>query len=55
MPASVLTQLQANTGSLQVTSNIQSVAFSPTLKSDGSAIPSTFGSWIGIAGLPVYQ
>jgi uncharacterized protein (TIGR03437 family) len=55
VPASVLTQLQANTGSLEVTSAIQSVAFSTTLKSDGSAIPSAFGSSVGIAGFPVYQ
>lgn len=45
VPASVLTRLQVNTGSRQVTFK----------KSDGSAIPSAFGSSIGIGGFPVYQ
>jgi uncharacterized protein (TIGR03437 family) len=59
VPASVLSQLPASTanspGLLEVASGNQGATFSPTLKADGSAIPSTFGSFLGIGDMPMYQ
>ena len=59
VPASILSQLPATTGTstglLEVASGNNSAAFSPTLKSNGQAIPSTFGSFLGIGGTPTYQ
>ena len=59
VPASVLTQLPAATASspgfLEVLSGNYTTTFSPTLKSDGSTIPSTFGSWVGVGSTPAYQ
>jgi hypothetical protein len=59
VPASVLSQLPATTGTstglLEVASGNNSATFSPTLKSNGQAIPSTFGSFLGIGDLPTYQ
>ena len=59
VPASILSQLPAttgvNTGLLEVASGNNSATFSPTLKANGSAIPSTFGSFLGIGGTPTYQ
>jgi uncharacterized protein (TIGR03437 family) len=59
VPASILTQLPATTGAnagiLEVASGNTSTTFSPTLKADGSAIPSTFGSFIGVGSTPTYQ
>jgi uncharacterized protein (TIGR03437 family) len=52
VPSSILTQLPASTGTettiLEVYSGSYLATFSPTLKSDGSAIPSTFGSFVEI-------
>jgi uncharacterized protein (TIGR03437 family) len=59
VPASILSQLPATTGTnvgiLEVASFNTSATFSATLKADGSAIPSTFGSYIGIGSEPTYQ
>jgi uncharacterized protein (TIGR03437 family) len=56
VPAAILGQLPATTaGSLDVASGNQSATFSATLKSNGSAIQSTFGSFLGIGGAPAYQ
>jgi uncharacterized protein (TIGR03437 family) len=65
VPASILTQLPtitsaqlaANTatGLVEVTSGPPAVSFNATLKKDGSTIPSTFSSSVGIAGLCTYQ
>jgi len=59
VPSSVLIQLPASpagsSGILEVASGNQSATFSPTLKSNGSAIPSTFGSFLGIGDTPTYQ
>jgi hypothetical protein len=59
VPSSILTQLPASTtsspGILEVLSGNYTTTFSPTLKSDGSAIPSTFGSWVGVGSTPTYQ
>jgi len=59
VPASVLSQLPATTGTstglLEVASGNSSATFSPTLKANGQAIPSTFGSFLGIGALPTYQ
>ena len=59
VPASILSQLPATTGTnvgiLEVASFNTSATFSATLKADGSAIPSTFGSYIGIGTEPTYQ
>jgi hypothetical protein len=59
VPASILTQLPAttasNTGVLEVASGNNTATFSATLKADGSSIPSTFGSYIGVGSLPTYQ
>jgi uncharacterized protein (TIGR03437 family) len=59
VPASILTQLPATTASspgiLEVLSGNYTTTFSPTLKSDGSTIPSTFGSWVGVGSTPAYQ
>ena len=59
VPASILTQLPATTGDnaslLEVASGNMGSTFSPTLKSDGSTIPSTFGSWAGVGATPAYQ
>jgi hypothetical protein len=59
VPASILSQLPATTGTnvgiLEVASFNTSATFSATLRADGSAIPSTFGSYIGIGSEPTYQ
>jgi uncharacterized protein (TIGR03437 family) len=59
VPASVLSQLPAtpagSSGLLEVASGNQSATFSPTLKANGSTIPSTFGSFLGIGSTPTYQ
>jgi hypothetical protein len=56
VPASILTQLPAaTTGILEVASGNTSATFSPTLKADGSTIPSTFGSFLGVGAEPAYQ
>jgi len=59
VPTSVLGQLPAtasgSNGFLEVVSGNYLSTFSATLKKDGSTIPSAFGSFIGAAGLPVYQ
>ena len=59
VPASILSQLPATTGTnlgiLEVASFNTSATFSATLKADGTAIPSTFGSYIGIGSEPTYQ
>jgi uncharacterized protein (TIGR03437 family) len=56
VPASILTQLPAaTTGLLEVASGNTSATFSPTLKSDGSTIPSAFGSFLGVGSTPAYQ
>jgi uncharacterized protein (TIGR03437 family) len=59
VPASILSQLPAtpsgSSGLLEVASGNNAATFSPTLKSNGSAIPSTFGSFLGIGGTPTYQ
>jgi uncharacterized protein (TIGR03437 family) len=56
VPASILTQLPAATaGLLEVASGNTSATFSPTLKSDGSTIPSAFGSFLGVGSTPAYQ
>jgi hypothetical protein len=59
VPSSILTQLPASaansTGVLEVVSGNYSSTFSPTLKSDGSAIPSIFGSFVGVGSLATYQ
>jgi uncharacterized protein (TIGR03437 family) len=55
VPASILTQLPAaTTGLLEVASG-NSTPFSATLKSDGSTISSTFGSFLGVGSEPAYQ
>ncbi len=59
VPASVLSQLPATTGSnqgiLEVLSGNTSTTFSATLKSNGSAIPSAFANWVGNAALVTFQ
>jgi hypothetical protein len=45
----------ATTGLLEVASGNTSATFSPTLKSDGSTIPSAFGSFLGVGSTPAYQ
>jgi hypothetical protein len=59
VPSSVLTQLPATlpnvTGDLEIYSASNSTTFSPTLKADGSAIPSTFGNLIGISSSPAFK
>jgi uncharacterized protein (TIGR03437 family) len=59
VPASILTQLPATTGSntgiLEVASFNTSATFPATLKADGSTISGTFGSFVGVASTPTYQ
>jgi uncharacterized protein (TIGR03437 family) len=56
VPASILTQLPAaTTGLLEVAAGNTSSTFSATLKSDGSTIPSHFGSFLGVGSTPAYQ
>jgi uncharacterized protein (TIGR03437 family) len=59
VPSSVLSQLPATlpnvTGDLEIYSASNSNTFSPTLKADGSAIPSTFGNLIGISSSPAFK
>jgi uncharacterized protein (TIGR03437 family) len=59
VPSSILIQLPASPagspGLLEVASGNQSATFSATLKANGSAIPSTFGSFLGIGDTPTYQ
>jgi uncharacterized protein (TIGR03437 family) len=56
VPSSILTQLPATaTGSLLVLSGNNTATFTATLKADGSSIPSTFGSFVGVGSSPAYQ
>ena len=65
VPASILTQLPTisaaqvaagtASGSLEVLSSATPVNFNATLKKDGSNIPSSFASIIGISGSALYQ
>jgi uncharacterized protein (TIGR03437 family) len=59
VPASILGQMYATTatspGILEVASGNLSATFTATQKSDGSTIPSTFGSFIGVGSTPAYQ
>jgi uncharacterized protein (TIGR03437 family) len=55
VPSSILTQLPAAAnGSLLVLSGNNSATFSATLKADGSTIPGTFGSFVGVGAAPAY-
>jgi hypothetical protein len=59
VPASILGQMYATTASspglLEVASGNLANTFSPSLKSDGSAIPSFFGSFLGVGATAAYQ
>jgi uncharacterized protein (TIGR03437 family) len=59
VPASILGQMYATKttsgGLLEVASGNLTTTFSPSLKSDGSAIPSLFGSFLGVGATPSYQ
>jgi uncharacterized protein (TIGR03437 family) len=59
VPASILGQMYATTatspGLLEVASGNLATTFSPSLKSDGSAIPSVFGSFLGIGATSAFQ
>ena len=60
VPASVLNQLPANsgtaTGLLEIASGNYSTTFSPTLKTgSGGTIPSFFGNFIGVGNSVTYQ
>jgi hypothetical protein len=55
VPSSILTQLPATAnGSLLVLSGNTNAPFTATLKADGSSIPGTFGSFVGVGAAPAY-
>ena len=55
VPSSILTQLPATAnGSLIVLSGNTNATFTATLKADGSSIPGTFGSFVGVGAAPAY-